>query len=342
MPERHRQRRIALPFSVRRHPDEETIQRSVELWATRHGLLADPQAVRRFRRHRITTLMTAGCDTADADMAALVVEVATLAFFLDDQQNNAARTDRVAAYDLLNTRLRAVLHGADVNAEDGPLARALTDILERLGARASADWHARFRRDLILAFDGHLAENVFRRKSDSPDAEGFPSLRRDASFCFPHFDMFELCQGAPVPSAVHDSRPYQVIREAIADIMCWTNDVHSLHMEQAAGEPVNYVMVLQRAEACSTDQAVDEVCRRIGLRVEDLLSARRELSTLLIGLSAPRRVRDAISRCVGGFESWAGRMEEWDRTGTDRFDPSTIGASGLPSYVADLLPGPRN
>ncbi|MFF4052775.1 terpene synthase family protein [Streptomyces chartreusis] len=338
MPEHHRERRIALAFSIRRHPNEETIQRSVEEWATRHGLLADARALRRFRRHRITSLMTAGCDAADVDTAALVAEVATLAFFLDDQQNNAARTDRATAYDRLNTRLRAVVLGAAVNAEDHPLVRALTDTLERLGERASADWHARFRHDLILAFDGHMAENVFRRKADVPDAYGFPSMRRDASFCYPLLDMFELCEGTPVPSAVHDSRPYQVIREAITDIMCWTNDVHSLHMEQAAGEPINYVMVLRRAEACTTDQAVDEVCRRIRLRAEDLVSARRELSALLIELSAPSQVREAISRCVDGFESWAGRMEEWDRTGTDRFDPSTIGASGLPSYVADLLP----
>ncbi|MFV8188049.1 MULTISPECIES: terpene synthase family protein [Streptomyces] len=46
-------------------------------------------------------------------------------------------------------------------------------------------------------------------------------------------------------------RPYRGIREAIADIMCWINDVHCLHLEQAAGEPVHHVTVLQRAEACA-------------------------------------------------------------------------------------------
>ncbi|MFE0359485.1 hypothetical protein ACFW2K_38605 [Streptomyces nigra] len=341
-PERHRKRRIALPFSIRRHPDEETIQRGVEQWATRHGLLADAQALERFRRHRITGLMTAGCDAADLDTAVLVVEVATLAFFLVDQQNNAALTGRAAAYDRLNARLRAAVLGSDVDDEGNPLVSALNDTLQRLGERASDDWHARFRHDLILAFDGHMAENAFRQKTGLPDAGGFPSVRREASFCYPLLDMLELCHGIPVPSAVHDSRPYRMIREAIADIMCWTNDVHSFHGEQAAGEPINYVTVLQGAEAWTTDQAVEEVCRRIGLRVEDLQSARRELSALLIGRSAPRKVREAISRCVGGFESWAGRMEEWDRTGTDRFAPSPIGASGLPSYVADLLPGSQD
>ncbi|WP_225629443.1 terpene synthase family protein [Streptomyces werraensis] len=338
-PKQHRERRIALPFHIRRHPNEETIQHGVEQWATRRGLLADTRALERFRRHRITSLMTAGCDAADVDLAALVVEVATFAFFLDDQQNNAARTDRATAYDRLNTRLRKVVSGAAVDGEDNPLVRALADLLERLRSRASPDWHARFCHDLTLAFDGHEAENVFRRKAGVPDAEVFPSMRRDASFCYPLFDVLELCHGAPIPSPVHNSRPYRMIREAIADIMCWTNDIHSLHMEQAAGEPINYVTVLQRAAACATDQAVDEVCRRIELRVGELHSARRELSGLLMELSAPRRVREAVSRCVGGFESWAGRMEEWDRTGTDRFDPATIGASGLPSYVEDLLPG---
>jgi hypothetical protein len=327
-----------LPFRIRRHPGEETIQREVEQWAMRHELLPDTRALERFRRHRITGLMTSGCDTADTDLAALVVEVATFAFLLDDQQNNAARTGRAPAYDRLNARLREVVCGAAADAEDNPLARALAELLARLGSYAGADWHARFRHDLTLAFDGHAAENVYRRTGDIPGADVFPSMRRDASFCYPLFDMFELCHGTPLPSAVYGSRPYRVIREAIADIMCWTNDVHSLHMEQAAGEPINYVTVLQRDRMWPTDQAVDEVCRRIGQRVEELRSAREELSRRLTQLSAPRRVRESVFRCVGGFESWAGRMEQWDRTGTDRFDPSTIQATGLPSYVEDLLP----
>ncbi len=47
-----------------------------------------------------------------------------------------------------------------------------------------------------------------------------------------------------------------------------------------------------------------------------------------------RAVLDHIADC----KSWAGRMEEWDRTDTSRFDPSTIAGSGLPSYVENLLP----
>ncbi|MCM3301694.1 hypothetical protein ACPMJQ_32285 [Streptomyces pseudogriseolus] len=48
-----------------------------------------------------------------------------------------------------------------------------------MSERVCADWHARFRHDLLLAFDGHVAENVFRRKADFPDADGSPSMRRD-------------------------------------------------------------------------------------------------------------------------------------------------------------------
>ncbi|MFF9490192.1 hypothetical protein [Streptomyces sp. NPDC014676] len=194
MPDQHRKRRIPLPFRIRGHPDEEAIQRSGEQWAAQYGLLTDARALDRFRRHRITGLMTAGCAAADVDMASLVVEVATLAFFLDDQQNNAARTDRAAAYDSLNARLRAVILGADVGAEDNPLVRALADVLERLGVRASAGWQARFRHDLLIAFQGHEAENVFRRNADVPAADGFPSMRREASFCYPLLDVLELCQ----------------------------------------------------------------------------------------------------------------------------------------------------
>ncbi|MFJ8148723.1 terpene synthase family protein [Streptomyces sp. NPDC096048] len=338
MLEPYREKVIVLPFRIRRHQNEDAVQRSVEQWATHHGLLADTSALSRFRRHRITSLMTAGCDTADADVAELVVEVATLAFLLDDQQNNAARTHRAAAYDRLNTQLCAVILGTDVKGEDNPMVTALSDVLERLRQRAAPDWHSRFRRNLTLALDGHRAENTFRRKACIPDASMFPALRRDASFCYPLLDMLELCRGTPIPSAVHDSRSYQAIREAIADIMCWTNDVHSLHMELAAGEPMNYVTVLQHTEARTTAQAVAEVCRRIDHRVKDALAARRELDALLTRLALPRRVQESVASCVSGFESWAGRMEEWDRTGTNRFDLSTIGTSGLPSYVEDLLP----
>ncbi|QCX82370.1 (-)-delta-cadinene synthase (plasmid) [Streptomyces sp. YIM 121038] len=336
--EQHRQEVITLPFQIRRHQSESVIQRSAERWATHHGLLAGASALARFRRHQITGLMTAGCDRAGIEDAALVVEFATLAFFLDDQQNNAARTRRASAYDDLNTRLRAVISGSDVDAEDSPLVRALSDILEHLEPRARPDWHTRFRHDLALVLNGHEEENAFRRNASIPDIGSFSMMRREASFCYPIFDMLELCRGAPVSSAVHNSSPYQVIREAIADIMCWTNDVHSLHMELAADEPINFVTVLQHAGTLTTAQAVQEVCERIDNRVKDFIAARHELSGLLTKFSTPNRVQNLVLDCVSGFESWAGRMEEWDRTGTNRFDPSTISASGLPSYVEDLLP----
>jgi hypothetical protein len=218
------------------------------------------------------------------------------------------------------------------------LGRALSDVLQRLEGRAPTAWQARFRRDLTISLDGHERENAFRRTKRIPPVAGFPAMRRDASFCYPLFDLFELCRDAPVPTVVYGSRPYRMIRDAIADIMCWTNDVHSLHMELAVGEPINHVIVLRQADNCTLGEAVDEVCRRIGERVEDFLAAGPELSALLTELSAPSRVRHSVFSCVSGFASWAGRMEEWDRTGTNRFDPTTIGTSGLPLYVQDLLP----
>ena len=165
-------------------------------------------------------------------------------------------------------------------------------------------------------------------------------MRRDASTVLPTLDLVEFVEGAVVPDALYRTSRYRTLVLGTADIMCWINDIHSLHLERS--DPINLVNVLNHHERLGVQRAIDAVADRIALRVEDHLAAARELPMVMDALGLGREAQAPVVRCVRDMRSWAAGMEAWDRTDTIRFADSEASAPGTkPSYVEDLLDRPR-
>ncbi|MBR7678549.1 hypothetical protein KDA82_37420, partial [Streptomyces daliensis] len=95
--------------------------------------------------------------------------------------------------------------------------------------------------------------------------EDYIAVRRDASTVLPTLDLVERAEGATVPDALYGTPQYQTLVLGTADIMCWVNDIHSLHMER--GDPINFVTVLDHHEKTGVQKAVDTVAERVAGRV---------------------------------------------------------------------------
>lgn len=332
---------LRLPFATAAHPQAHLVQQLTEDWCRRFDLLRSPRVVTKFRALGYGRIMATLCPYAQLRGLALITDWNSFFFITDDQQNLAITTDRAGFYeDLLATMRKVIADDRAPTAHDRhPLVVALRDLLHRTIPGRPEYWVARLRGDLDRWLTGHLAENAYRVSGTVPTVDDYISVRQDASTVLPTLDLVEMVEGATVPTALHRMPQYQTLVLGTADIMCWINDIHSLHMEQ--GDPINFVTVLDHHQHLGVQNAIDAVAARIAARVEDHLAAAKELPRVMDRLGVAPGAQPAIMRWVEDQQSWAAGMETWDRTDTIRFDDAEAARPGrAASYVEDLLDWP--
>jgi hypothetical protein len=329
---------LTLPFVTSMHPQAHRVQELTEAWCWQFGLLRSSGAAAKFRALGYGRVMATLCTEVSLDHLALIVDWNSFFFIADDQQNNANTTHRTEHYEALVASMRTTIAGSPDHTEhdDHPLLVALRNLLQRTLTGRPDYWLTRFRGNLELWLDGHVSENVYRVSGTVPSVVDYVTVRRHASTVFPTLDLVEMAEGAVVSDALYRTAEYQTLILGIADIMCWVNDIHSLHMEE--GDPINFVTVLKHHEQAGVREAIDAVTQRIATRVNDYLTAARGLPARMDGLGLDANAQRKVMQCVKDQQSWAAGMERWDRTDTIRFAPAEMPAhGGTASYVEDLL-----
>lgn len=328
---------LRLPFDTATHPGAGRVQELTEAWCRKFGLLRSPDVAAKFRALGYGRIMATLCPEAPLAGLALVTDWNSFFFITDDQQNIAVDTGRTGRYEALVATLRQVIAGAPP-ANGHPLVVALRDLLSRTLPNRPAYWVARLRHNLDLWLTGHLAENAYRTAGTVPTVADYVRVRRDACTVLPTLDLVEMIEGATVPDTLYRTPQYETLVLGTADIMCWINDIHSLHKEQ--GDPINLVTVLDHHQHLGVRSAIDAVAERIATRVREYRTAARELPGTMTRLGVSPADQVPIMRCVRDQQSWAAGMETWDRTDTIRFaDTEVPGPGGTASYVEDLIDG---
>jgi hypothetical protein len=319
---------LRLPFETATHPQATRLQELTEAWCRKFGLLRTPEVVAKFHALGYGRIMATLCPYSPLRCVSLITDWNSFFFITDDQQDIAVATDRLAQYEELVDSMRRAIAGdpEPTPHHHHPLLIALRDLLRRTVPGRPGYWVARFRENLDRWLTGHLRENSYRCTATVPEVADYVAVRRDASTVLPTLDLVEMVEGATVSDELYETPQYQTLVLGTADIMCWINDIHSLHKEQ--GDPINFVTVLDHHEQLGEQRAITAVAVRVAARVEDHLTALRELPDTMrrLGVVKP----DRVMRCALDMQSWAAGMETWDRVDTIRFADDT-------SYVDDLL-----
>ncbi|WP_369637173.1 hypothetical protein [Nocardia sp. JMUB6875] len=312
---------IALPFPPQRHSMSDRAQERVQIWAMRFGLLTDEESARRFNSLGYARFSAYWCPTASfADML-LVAEWITVFFVFDDLQNLAITTGRLDDYDRLRHAALQVVHQRGISGPVPPVIAALSNLCTRTFPRNSQAWQRRFELNLELWLVGHARENAFRQAGRSPSPEEYARLRRDASTVLQTVDLAEIIEHTEIPDALYFGPSYQEIIATTADIMCWTNDLHSLANETDEEDTINLVTTLRNHRGMDLAQAVAEVRQLINMRIADNQAAAQSITAEMDALHLPPRIRNAVRRCIRDCQSAMAGMELWDRTDTVRFAP---------------------
>ncbi len=317
------------PFETATHPQAARAQELTEAWCRRFGLLRTPRVVAKFHALGYGRIMATLCPYVPLDGLSLVTDWNSFFFITDDQQNIGVTTDRLSRYEELVASMRRVIAG-ECGRHSHPLIAALQDLLGRTLPGRPDYWVARFRANLDRWLTGHLYEDSFRANATVPSVDECVMVRRDASTVLPTLDLVAVIEGACVPDQLYDSVPYQTLVLGTADIMCWINDIRSLHMER--GDPISLVTMLDHHENLGVQKAIDAVAERIAARVDDHQAALLELPRTL--WRQENTTPERVLRCALDMRSWAAGMENWDRTDTIRFSDQNA------SYVEDLLEMP--
>lgn len=135
-------------------------------------------------------------------------------------------------------------------ATAAPHAAVLRGLWERTTEGMSARWRERFTADYTDFLDATEEEVALRRNGVRLPLEPYVRLRRRTITLLPLLDVLERTGNAPLVECPQVSALLGELRQALADVAGWANDLASAADDAAAGQD-NLVTVLARQDGCS-------------------------------------------------------------------------------------------
>jgi hypothetical protein len=285
-------------------------------WAQQHRLASTPAELSRLASIKPGTLAAYCYPPASQDDLFLLTDWLTWLFSFAERSGELEYSRNPNALEAVSTDVFFDAVEPDLPASDNPLGVALKNIFARIGGRMPVAWRRRFLYHVIDHFTANICTAAHRRTDDIPDLDTFAKMRRDASAIIASFDLIELLTSTMLPAELYCSRIYQRLITSSANVVCWTNDLMTLHHDQVPNDIGNLVPVLMRTLEISTKDSIDDVADRIGREVELFLAAEDELDRLFDVLAVSEGLRAAALDCVAMLRSWMRGNAEWARNTT--------------------------
>lgn len=306
----------------------------VAAWVRDFGLVTSDHATKRFLATRVGEFAARVYPSADsADLCLAADWIAWLDCLDDQNDDNPAGLDP-DVFDQALAEIDKAGRGAGNPATMGALGAALADLMARSTARTDAVVARRLTHHVSDYLMGNSWQAAYKWLAQVPDSDYYPQMRRQAGGMFAAFDLIEITERAPLPSTLYHSPTYQRMLLAAADVVCWCNDLLTVEKEDATGDVLNYVLVLERAGAAGRDVVLQRVSRMIGDRVADFLAAEAGLHRLGEQLHLPEARRADLVRCAQGLRAWMRGHVDWGLV-TARYVATAAGQR--PDHLEDLL-----
>ncbi|MGH8534212.1 MAG: terpene synthase family protein, partial [Gammaproteobacteria bacterium] len=202
---------------------------------------------------------------------------------------------------------------------DLALLRALHDLCERLRACMPRPWMMRFAYGVADYFEACEWEARNRAQGIWPEPTVYMQMRPYTGALYPLLDLIEITEGTVLPLSVRKHPLFQDLIGITRNVICWSNDIFSLEKERAHHDLHNLVLILQRHDGLSLQEAVDRVAELTGGQVRRFI----ELEALLPSFGAPL---DAdVRRFIAGLRSWMRGNLDWSYE-SGRYGPTSASA----------------
>ncbi|WP_460953236.1 cytochrome P450 [Pseudomonas marginalis] len=266
---------LELPFAgPSPRADGERLRTHALAWAQQYGLIGRRGA------HRLSTtalldLGIALCGAAPTPRAETLVCWYLWALILDDRIDDGPWAEN-GALACFVTAVQAVIEddsadrsGGTHRFDDPMLVALVDDLWPRTRCWGDERWRQRLTGHLL----GHLRAQVQLvriRETDSTLtlAEYLP-LRRDSFGALFFFDLIDAAETLDPYQYSADIEWWNGLREHAANIIAWTNDIHSIAKDVVCGERFNLVSILADAAGTDWPTAIESAQQRVNTAVAE-------------------------------------------------------------------------
>ncbi|MFF4331132.1 terpene cyclase [Streptomyces sp. NPDC001591] len=325
-----------LPFPISVSPDLDGARQRNRGWVRRMGLVGDGRSLQWYASWDMTLLAACGFPYTTGPALDLCADAMAFFFVFDDQFDGPLGQDpaRAAA---VSQQLIDIVHGATPAQGADACSVAFADLWARCTDGAHPGWVSRTACEWEYYFATQAHEAIGRLRGTPGDMETYLHVRRGIAGTDLPLSLGERAAGITIPAGALHSPQLRIMRQAAIDVTFMCNDVYSLEKEEARGDMDNLVLVIEHAQACTRDEAIEAARREVEQRVERFREQGRQVTAMChqLGLTGPERA--AVATYVEIMEFWMSGYHAW-QTQTRRYTNAlqTVPITG-PGYFDEVL-----
>ncbi|MBQ1120658.1 cytochrome P450 [Streptomyces sp. B15] len=305
---------VALPFEPPPTPPHAGALRDDAIaWAERHGLIG-PRGRARLEQSALLDLAVALAGPAPLPGAAVLMDWFLWALVLDDRVDDGPWGEGGALRRFSAEVESIVGSGGGTDGRDPMLHALATDLWPRTRALGDTAWQVRLRRDLLHHLRAQQAVVQMRESGAACTVAEYTELRREAFGALLFFDLIEAADGAVPATDPCGEGCWHDLRALAADVIAWTNDIHSVAKDLVHGEPYNLVTLLAGEHRTPWQESLDTARDMIVAAADDFTA--RKLRHLA-HLPSVSRTADQVAR-IGRLEQAMRASADW-HAGVSRY-----------------------
>ena len=294
------------PFPTKVNEHIKQAEQHTNEWVIKFNLLQNESAYKNFYAAKFFELAAYFFPDAPFEEFKIVTDWSSWVFIWDDQCDMLNLGQNPDLLKIYQTRLLEVLKGYQPNHGDIPLAWALKDIRDRILAKASKPWFCTFIRVVEDYFNACIWEANNRMRKQIPGVDIYIEKRVDTGAAYTIFKLLEFTQQIFLPEAIQEHFFVKELAKIANNVICWSNDIFSLHREMKQGDVHNLVLAIKNEQRLSLDQAIKEAARLNITEAQSFLDFDANLPKF--GEEIDAKLRSYIlglRYCIGGNLDWS-------------------------------------
>jgi Terpene synthase family 2, C-terminal metal binding len=259
---------IYCPFQSLISPYLEQVREHALDWAKRFRLIQGEAGMHYYRAIDLSEFICRIYPKASLEELLVLGDYYIWGFIYDDLYDDERFSTRPEAMDALYKHLLVILQTPSLVTPQGSFAEATADLFQRMRllipssylqkrfVQDNSDWLVAEREDAIRHADQHVV-----------DVQTCLDSRIKSTAALAAIDIIEIVEHIEIPAEIYESQPFQSILATTAHILASTNDIYSLQKELSLDDVNNVVVVVQRDRACSLQEAMNQACALIEMKI---------------------------------------------------------------------------
>lgn len=297
------------PWAGTCSPHAELVEREMQEWALKYGLLPDKHYQDRVARAKYAWLAARCYPKANRELLRTIADYFVWLFLVDDLFVDRVETITPSTIPHL-TAMIDVLDFNRLSAHPVYAEGAWLDICTRLRKQLSDEHFQRFANGMRMWASTAGLQILNHMQSRSVDVGHYETIRRYMSGLNPCFDLSDIANDGPLQAEEYYCSDVQQLRLHANNVVSWSNDIHSLAVELR--QPGQYwnMAGIYAAQGCSLQQGVDSTAKRVRYEISAFsrLAGTMEESASL-----------ELRGCIRGMKDWMVGYQDWIVFDTQRY-----------------------